>query len=265
MIKIESHYMGCIQFKQQCHCQHADFEKTTKIAYFNSGPRRNKIKLKAKAKNRRNPRKYIGVEHDLEGHSLKGLLWEDEEGDFKNFTRLDITKFEELLSFCPCLHYRTKTQEEEDGTERGAELAILELWEDRVGEPRGLRRNALVYAEMAADLAELGYTHNARDVQVKLQNFSQRYRKEKAEMGPSGGSPSTWVHYERVHQIIGGFKSNLHTELTLESIDDSSKASSSIAPVPSPGTPLPSPSSPLPSPVPSTSASAGKARKFNFQ
>ncbi|XP_036346751.1 uncharacterized protein LOC118756061 [Rhagoletis pomonella] len=160
---------------------------------------------------------------------------------------------------------RTKTQEEEDGTERGAELAILELWEDRVGEPRGLRRNALVYAEMAADLAELGYTHNARDVQVKLQNFSQRYRKEKAEMGPSGGSPSTWVHYERVHQIIGGFKSNLHTELTLESIDDSSKASSSIAPVPSPGTPLPSPSSPLPSPVPSTSASAGKARKFNFQ
>ncbi|XP_017469576.1 PREDICTED: uncharacterized protein LOC108361467 [Rhagoletis zephyria] len=105
------------------------------------------------------------------------------------------------------------------GWSEGAELAILELWEDRVGELRGLRKNAHVYAEKAADLAELGYIHNASDVQVKLQNFSQRYRKEKAEMGPSGGSPSTWVHYERVHQIIGGFKSNLHTELTLESID----------------------------------------------
>ncbi|XP_017481325.1 PREDICTED: uncharacterized protein LOC108370510 [Rhagoletis zephyria] len=128
-----------------------------------------------------------------------------------------------------------------------------------------MRKNAHVQAEMAADLAELGYTHSARDVQVKLQNFSQRYRKEKADIGPSGGSPSTWVHYERVHQIIEGFKANVHTELTLESIDEASKASSSTAPLPSPGTPLPSPSSPLPSPVPSTSASAGKTKKYNFQ
>ncbi|XP_036320104.1 uncharacterized protein LOC118734457 [Rhagoletis pomonella] len=109
---------------------------------------------------------------------------------------------------------------------------------------------------MAADLSKLGYNHSSRDVQVKLQNFSQGYRKEKAEMGPSGGSPSTWVHFERVHSIIGAFKASLYKDLTLESIDDSSKTSSSTAALPSPVTPLPSPSSSLPSPVPSTSGSA---------
>ncbi|XP_017469716.1 PREDICTED: formin-like protein 2 [Rhagoletis zephyria] len=89
------------------------------------------------------------------------------------------------------------------------------------------------------------------DVQVKLANFTQRYRKEKLAMGPSGGSPSTWPLYARVHQIIGGFKANMFCELTLENISESD-----IASQPSPLTPIlpsslsPTFSSPLASPLP---------------
>ncbi|XP_017468156.1 PREDICTED: proline-rich receptor-like protein kinase PERK10 [Rhagoletis zephyria] len=107
------------------------------------------------------------------------------------------------------------------------------------------------------------------DVQVKLANFTQRYRKEKLAMGPSGGSPSTWPLYARVHQIIGGFKANMFCELTLENISEADIASqpspltpvlpSSLSPTFSsplasplpavPTTPLPTPSPPLSSPL----------------
>lgn len=36
------------------------------------------------------------MEHDLEAHLMKDLMWDDA-ADFKNFTRIDVTKFEELL------------------------------------------------------------------------------------------------------------------------------------------------------------------------
>ncbi|XP_036322544.1 uncharacterized protein LOC118736601 isoform X1 [Rhagoletis pomonella] len=98
------------------------------------------------------------------------------------------------------------------------EVAILDLWEERVADLRGARKNGHIYAEMANELAKLGHNYSARDVQVKLANFTQRYRKEKLAMGPSGGSPSTWPLYARVHQIIGGFKANMFCELTLENI-----------------------------------------------
>ncbi|XP_036320801.1 wiskott-Aldrich syndrome protein family member 2-like [Rhagoletis pomonella] len=131
------------------------------------------------------------------------------------------------------------------------EVAILDLWEERVADLRGARKNGHIYAEMANELAKLGHNYSARDVQVKLANFTQRYRKEKLAMGPSGGSPSTWPLYARVHQIIGGFKANMFCELTLENISESD-----IASQPSPLTPIlpsslsPTFSSPLASPLP---------------
>ncbi|XP_036335413.1 neurofilament medium polypeptide-like isoform X1 [Rhagoletis pomonella] len=122
---------------------------------------------------------------------------------------------------------------------------------------------------MANELAKCGHNYSARDVQVKLANFTQRYRKEKLAMGPSGGSPSTWPLYARVHQIIGGFKANMFCELTLENISEADIASqpspltpvlpSSLSPTFSsplasplpavPTTPLPTPSPPLSSPL----------------
>ncbi|XP_067616072.1 uncharacterized protein [Eurosta solidaginis] len=119
---------------------------------------------------------------------------------------------------------------------------------------------------MANELAKLGYNYTARDIQVKIANFTQRYRKEKTEMGPSGGSPSIWPFYARVHQIIGGFKANRFCELMLESIDESS-TTSSVPSTPSPqltSTPsTPQPWSNPPSPLPGSSAIEPKKKK-NF-
>ncbi|XP_018783250.1 PREDICTED: uncharacterized protein LOC108965355 [Bactrocera latifrons] len=129
----------------------------------------------------------------------------------------------------------------------GAELAILELWAERVVELRGVRKNMHIYENISEELAKLGYIYNAREVQVKLANFSQRYRIEKANMLESGETTSSWVHYGRVHQIIGRFKVNSIYDSTLETIQAESSGASRLSPL--------VPPSPHASPIPSTSAS----------
>ena len=57
-----------------------------------------------------------------------------------------------------------------------SETALLDLWPERVEELRAHRKTGYIYAEMADDLCKLGHTCSPRDVQVKLQNFTQRYR-----------------------------------------------------------------------------------------
>ncbi|XP_017482669.1 PREDICTED: uncharacterized protein LOC108371589 [Rhagoletis zephyria] len=131
-------------------------------------------------------------------------------------------------------------------TEHG-EVALLDLWEERVVDLRSSRKTGHIYAQIAAELAKLGHKYSARDIQVKLANFTQRYRKEKATMGVS---PSSWPFYGRVHQIIGGYKSNLCSELTLETLETCDLEIKQSPPnsLPSPPDPLPSPNYLLPSP-----------------
>ncbi|XP_065370802.1 uncharacterized protein LOC135962831 [Calliphora vicina] len=45
------------------------------------------------------------MEHDLEAHLLNDLVWEDDDSDFRNFTRINLLKFEELLKM---VHNRIK-------------------------------------------------------------------------------------------------------------------------------------------------------------
>ncbi|XP_014089239.2 myb/SANT-like DNA-binding domain-containing protein 1 [Bactrocera oleae] len=129
----------------------------------------------------------------------------------------------------------------------GAELAILELWAERVVELRGVRKNMHIYEKISEELAKLGYIYNAREVQVKLANFSQRYRIEKANLLESGETISSWPHYGRVHQIIGRFKVNSFSDSTLETIQAESSGASRLSPFVPPSTPA--------SPVPSQPAS----------
>ena len=58
----------------------------------------------------------------------------------------------------------------------GSEAALLDMWPERVEELRAHRKTGYIYAEMANNLCKLGHTCSSRDVQVKLQNFTQRYR-----------------------------------------------------------------------------------------
>ncbi|KAL7725834.1 hypothetical protein ACLKA6_015916 [Drosophila palustris] len=63
------------------------------------------------------------------------------------------------------------------------EITLIDLWEEKIGELRGNRKNSHIYMEMAEEL-----------------------KAEKSKIGPSGGTPSCWNHYEKVHMILGGLR-----------------------------------------------------------
>ncbi|KAI8125026.1 hypothetical protein CVS40_4844 [Lucilia cuprina] len=50
------------------------------------------------------------------------------------------------------------------------------------------------------------------------------FKKEKNAVGPSGGSPSTWNLYPKVHSILGPFKINNLEAVVEENITDSSRS-----------------------------------------
>ncbi|XP_039951208.1 uncharacterized protein LOC120768536 isoform X2 [Bactrocera tryoni] len=97
--------------------------------------------------------------------------------------------------------------------------------------------------------------------------MTKKYREEKTKIGPSGGSPSPWRHYNAVHRIVG--RTAVNTALYIEIYSENSTLTQLLPPsdpsppLPSPSSPLPSPSCPLPSqscpmPLPSPSSATRK-------
>ncbi|XP_017470505.1 PREDICTED: myb/SANT-like DNA-binding domain-containing protein 1 [Rhagoletis zephyria] len=80
---------------------------------------------------------------------------------------------------------------------------LLDLWEEKLPQLRGCKRNSHVYADMAVEMATRGFVFSANEIQVKIHNLTNKYRDEKKIVGPSGGTPSAWGHYNKVHQILG--------------------------------------------------------------
>ncbi|XP_022232114.2 trihelix transcription factor ASIL1-like [Drosophila obscura] len=76
-------------------------------------------------------------------------------------------------------------------------LTLLDQWEEN---GVGVRKNSHIYKEIADVLNEFGPSHV--EVKNKLENLTRKYRSELAKVGPSGGSPSTWEHFERVSLIL---------------------------------------------------------------
>ncbi|XP_017469286.1 PREDICTED: myb/SANT-like DNA-binding domain-containing protein 1 [Rhagoletis zephyria] len=130
------------------------------------------------------------------------------------------------------------------------------LWQQKVDDLRGPRKNSHVYQEMAAEMQMQGYDVNSSSVKIKIDNLTAKYRKAKAGMGTTGGSPASWHLFEQVHQIIGGFSINNVEELIEESFEDSMSSSpTNISPL-SPSLPQLSPSPSCSSPLPSGSGGA---------
>lgn len=44
------------------------------------------------------------------------------------------------------------------------------------------------------------------------------FRKEKSQIGPSGGAPSKWPYFSEIHKILGNFRINNVSEVVQESI-----------------------------------------------
>ncbi|XP_017468433.1 PREDICTED: uncharacterized protein LOC108360591 [Rhagoletis zephyria] len=71
---------------------------------------------------------------------------------------------------------------------------------------------------MAEEMCVRGYHFSASEVKIKIHNFTNKYREEKKKVGPSGGSPSRWRYYQRIHQLLGGYKA-----FNIESVIEESK------------------------------------------
>lgn len=97
---------------------------------------------------------------------------------------------------------------------------LLEAWEEKIQDLRGNRRNAHVLEEIRVLFKERNFTVTTAEIKNRINNLTARYRQEKRDIGPSGGKPSTWPYYDRVHSILGSFRINNVSDVVEESISD---------------------------------------------
>ncbi|XP_017491254.1 PREDICTED: uncharacterized protein LOC108379420 [Rhagoletis zephyria] len=71
--------------------------------------------------------------------------------------------------------------------------------------------------KMALELQELGAMCTPSEIKSKMHNLTARCRKEKKEIGPSGGAPSKWPLYMEMHQLLAPYKSYNSETLVEES------------------------------------------------
>uniref|UniRef100_A0A034WUW1 Uncharacterized protein n=1 Tax=Bactrocera dorsalis TaxID=27457 RepID=A0A034WUW1_BACDO len=115
--------------------------------------------------------------------------------------------------------------------------------------------------------------YTAEKIHCKVKNMTKKYREEKTKIGPSGGSPSPWRHYNAVNRIVGCTAVNSALYIETYSYSENSTLNQLLPPSDPPlSPPLPSPSCPLPPSLPSPSLScpmpspspSSATRKRNF-
>lgn len=57
-----------------------------------------------------------------------------------------------------------------------AEEVLMAMWEEKIVQLRGNRKNQHIYAEIAAELEKNGFRASASDVKSKIHNLTARYR-----------------------------------------------------------------------------------------
>ncbi|XP_037951845.1 uncharacterized protein LOC119682468 [Teleopsis dalmanni] len=145
------------------------------------------------------------------------------------------------------------------------EEALVKLWDIKYPKLRGQKRNAHIYAEIAAEMVGRNMQFDSHEVKFKMHNLTNRFKKEKDKMETSGGSRSDWPYFDRINAIIGNsnvqdmdseieesavYKSENSSiyPITLISVPSSTPMSSPLTPLTP--TPLPSPTSIPQSPLP---------------
>ncbi|XP_050338666.1 TANK-binding kinase 1-binding protein 1-like [Bactrocera neohumeralis] len=136
------------------------------------------------------------------------------------------------------------------------ELELLEKWEARSHDLRRAKRNAHIFNEISQEMAQ---KYTAEEIHCKVKNLTKKYREEKTKIGPSGGSPSPWRHYNAVNRIVGCTAVNSALYIETYSYSENSTLTQMLSPSDpplSPSLPSPSPSCPLPPSLPSPSPSS---------
>nr|XP_047143386.1 uncharacterized protein LOC124817410 [Hydra vulgaris]XP_047143387.1 uncharacterized protein LOC124817410 [Hydra vulgaris]XP_047143388.1 uncharacterized protein LOC124817410 [Hydra vulgaris] len=96
---------------------------------------------------------------------------------------------------------------------------LLDLCKDNYNALTSARRNTNIYKQMAAEFSNTfnivppltGY-----QIQSKISNLRKQFRREKLQVGSSGGAPSKWWPYDIVAKIIGG-EASLDNDLLSQS------------------------------------------------
>ncbi|XP_037731413.1 uncharacterized protein LOC119562327 [Drosophila subpulchrella] len=96
------------------------------------------------------------------------------------------------------------------------EVLLIDIWQENIVQLRGARKNVHIYMEMATTLMETGLDVSYKDVRTKTENLTKKHRQEKYKMGPSGGAPSAWQHYELLHTFLGAYRIHNMEQNTLE-------------------------------------------------
>nr|XP_019528036.2 uncharacterized protein LOC109400028 [Aedes albopictus] len=103
-------------------------------------------------------------------------------------------------------------------------ILLIELWEEKNDELRGARRNTHIYQEMLEALQRNGLNNiTIEDIRNRIHNLTQKYRSEKKSVGTSGGSPSDWPFFDRIHAFLGKHPINNLDDYIEDSISQQEK------------------------------------------
>ncbi|XP_067642231.1 uncharacterized protein [Eurosta solidaginis] len=91
--------------------------------------------------------------------------------------------------------------------EQAGERALIELWNERLDELRGCRKNGHIIFEMAEQLEDYGYSYSEEELRTKMHNLNARFRRERKEVEKTG-MPSTWERYDEMEDILRRYESH---------------------------------------------------------
>ncbi|EMP36605.1 Zinc finger and SCAN domain-containing protein 29 [Chelonia mydas] len=85
-------------------------------------------------------------------------------------------------------------------------LDLIAVWGDEsvLSELRSKRRNAKTFQKISKAMMDRGYSRDATQCHVKLQELRQMYQKTKESNGCSMTEPQTCHFYTELHAILGG-------------------------------------------------------------
>ncbi|XP_062124938.1 uncharacterized protein LOC133838029 [Drosophila sulfurigaster albostrigata] len=99
------------------------------------------------------------------------------------------------------------------------EAMLFELWEENLTALRSAQKNTHIFKRMCEKLLAAGFNVEWKDVRIKIDNLTKKYKNEIKKRGPTGGAPSQWQHFAKVHRILSAVKSINFEECILDSLD----------------------------------------------
>ena len=101
---------------------------------------------------------------------------------------------------------------------------LIAIWREHQNQLTSCSNTASIYIEIRSKLLENGTNRSIDQVKKKIAQLKQTYRKESKSSMKTGASPSTWPHFNDVHEIMHqSHFFNAEHDLTSESLEPANK------------------------------------------